>query len=81
MIWKAKKSESLNTLRGHHGVIASVKFNEVWVVSGSADHTAKVWDTATGSCLYTLNSNVSLFRYLILDISIDITIILEALFF
>lgn len=59
MIWKARKSEAVNTLKGHHGVIASVKFNEVYIVSGGADHLAKVWDTSTGSCLYTFASNVS----------------------
>lgn len=59
MIWKARKSEAVNTLKGHQGVIASVKFNELYIVSGGADHLAKVWDTTNGSCLYTFASNVS----------------------
>ncbi len=64
MIWKARKSEAVNTLKGHHGVIATVKFNEVYIVSGGADHFAKVWDTTTGSCLHTFTSNVRPFKLL-----------------
>ena len=43
-------------LREHDGLVLAVAYSPVrdWIVTGSADHTAKVWNAATGKVLRTL---------------------------
>jgi WD40 repeat protein len=49
----------LATLRGHTDLIECVRFSRdgVWLASGSADETIRLWDVATGECLSTLRAD------------------------
>jgi WD40 repeat protein/tRNA A-37 threonylcarbamoyl transferase component Bud32 len=45
-----REPRELRTLAGHTGEVHSVafSFDGKWVISGGADHTARIWETATG---------------------------------
>src|SRR3972149_222936 len=47
------------TLQGHRDVIYSASFSPDgrWVVTASGDHTARIWDTATGQLIHTLQGH------------------------
>ncbi|GKT72696.1 NACHT and WD domain protein [Colletotrichum tofieldiae] len=47
----------LQTLSGHEGFVWRVAFSTdgLWLASVSADETVKIWDSASGRCLKTLN--------------------------
>ncbi|MFM6189767.1 MAG: hypothetical protein ACKPFB_06575, partial [Planktothrix sp.] len=49
-------SPLLRTLVGHTDVILALEVtpDSQWLISGSGDHTIKVWDIATGQEIYTL---------------------------
>lgn len=44
------------TLSGHGNTVTSAEFSGdgIWVVTGSYDGTAKIWDSVTGETLRTL---------------------------
>ena len=50
---------SLFTLRGHSAAVESVTVSPdgSWIVTGSADHTARVWDARTGQPLLELTGH------------------------
>jgi WD40 repeat protein len=56
-IWDVATGKELLTLKGHFSGIHSLAFthNGEWLLSGSSDHTVRVWDAATGAPLRTLN--------------------------
>ena len=45
-LWDSHTGELRRSLRGHTGLVSSLAFapDGTWLVSGSRDHTAKVWD-------------------------------------
>lgn len=52
-IWDAKVPRSVQTVHAHHNEILSLdwnKYQENVLVSGSVDHTVKVWDLRNTSC-------------------------------
>jgi hypothetical protein len=51
------------SLKGHQGSITALKCNELYVISGSADDSVKVWDTTTGTCMLTLEQGVWLMEF------------------
>jgi len=56
-IWAFGNTKPLHTLKGHAGAVATVRFNEIWVISGANDSRANVWDTSTGRNVKTLQHN------------------------
>jgi WD40 repeat protein len=49
------------TLEGHNGSITCLtKIYNGKMISGSADHTIKVWDSASGRCLHTLQDTTGI---------------------
>jgi eukaryotic-like serine/threonine-protein kinase len=59
--WQPKTHLALMTLRGHAGPVGSVAFSPDgrWIVTGSSDKTAKVWETDSGRELLTLKGHSS----------------------
>jgi WD40 repeat protein len=57
--WQPKTHLALKTLRGHLDAVKSVAFSPDGqrIVTGSEDHTAKVWDVASGRELLTLKGH------------------------
>jgi len=57
--WQPKAHLALKTLRGHLDTVTSVAFSPDGrrIVTGSGDHTAKVWDAASGKELVTLKGH------------------------
>ena len=57
--WQRQIHRELRTLRGHTYGVYSVAFSPDGqrLVTGSHDHTAKVWDVASGKVLLTLNGH------------------------
>src|SRR5690348_5361722 len=47
----------LLTYRGHRGAVYAVVWHRTRIVSGSEDHTAQVWDAASGKRLLTYSGN------------------------
>jgi WD40 repeat protein len=59
-LWRLSHSELL-TLMGHKGSVTSVVFSSDGrhIVTGSHDHTAKIWDAVTGKEILTLKGHES----------------------
>ena len=57
--WQPQTHLALKTLRGHLGAVTSVAFSPDGqrIVTGSDDHTAKVWEAASGRELLTLKGH------------------------
>jgi WD40 repeat protein len=53
-MWRSSNPNAQQTFAGHHGAIRDIKFNEVHVVSGSVDCSAKVWDAQNTAVLANL---------------------------
>jgi WD40 repeat protein len=49
----------LRTLEGHSESVLSVAVSgdSRWVVTGSGDNTAKIWDAGSGHCVHTLEGH------------------------
>jgi WD40 repeat protein len=54
-VWNVDTRELLFSLSDHTGAISSARFspNGTTIATGSLDGSAKVWDSQTGSCLFT----------------------------
>jgi F-box and WD-40 domain protein CDC4 len=53
-VWSTA-GECLRTLSGHSGIIFAVAMNENGqIATGSLDHTARIWDAESGSCVAVL---------------------------
>jgi F-box and WD-40 domain protein CDC4 len=59
-IWNLDTKTQVHLLNAHHAQIYSVDFNGKYVCSGSLDADVRVWDAATGRCLYTLEGHDAL---------------------
>ncbi len=59
VLWDLGTGERLRTLAGHIDTVTSVDFSSDGrrVVTGSYDHTAKIWDAETGSQIQTLTAD------------------------
>jgi WD40 repeat protein len=56
-IWDIKNNKELQNLDGHLKYIASLaQLKNGKLISGSWDHTIKVWNTGTGTCLKTIEN-------------------------
>jgi WD40 repeat protein len=64
-LWKVTGTAPVHTLEGHTAGVNALKFNEVHMVSGSADNTARIWDTTIGVCTHTLAHQVRTYPYTI----------------
>jgi WD40 repeat protein len=58
-MWKASDCSFVRALAGHTAEVLAVSVSDDgrFVLSGSADATARVWDTATGALVRTLSGN------------------------
>lgn len=56
---EAVKDEERESFAGHTGYVTAVAFtpDDKIVISGSQDHTARLWDVATGRALVTLSGH------------------------
>jgi len=54
ILWKVNNTKPIHTLTEHEGLISAIKFNELFIASGSFDQTAKIWDCTTGVCITTI---------------------------
>lgn len=56
-MWQASSASPVYTLEGHRGIVASVAYSEDGrrIVSATDRGEVKLWDTAHGRCLLTLN--------------------------
>jgi translation initiation factor 3 subunit I len=54
-VWFAHNGERLGSFDGHNGAVFSldVNFDTRWLLTASADQTAKLWDIERGSELFT----------------------------
>ncbi len=59
------KSQCLGILKGHKKYITCLSFDGSYVLSGSADRTAKKWDISTGECLFTFEGHNGMINRLI----------------
>ena len=59
-LWRKYHGED-SRLPGHAGAVTAVAFsaNDRWFASGSADHSIKLWDAATGKVIDTLSGHLS----------------------
>lgn len=63
-VWFSNNGERLGTYNGHNGTIWSIDVDSKsqFLVTGSADFSMKLWDVATGECLYTFKQDTSVRR-------------------
>lgn len=52
---------SLRTYEGHKNIVASmcVSMDGHWVLSGSYDHTLRLWEISTGRCIHTFQGHTN----------------------
>ena len=55
-VWRTNTSKLSYDCIGHTDVVSSVKFNDIYILSGSADRTVKLWDTQTGTLLRSMDA-------------------------
>ncbi|KAI3773369.1 hypothetical protein L1987_47896 [Smallanthus sonchifolius] len=80
VLWDLGSLEPRSSVNGHTEGLNSVKFYEtgekLYILTGSDDHTAKVWDYESMTCVKTLEGhthNVTSFQCVKLDASFIIT--------
>ncbi|KIY51537.1 WD40 repeat-like protein [Fistulina hepatica ATCC 64428] len=54
-VWFSRNGERLGTYSGHNGTVWTIDVDSEskYMVSGAADNTLRLWQVATGKCLYT----------------------------
>lgn len=59
VLWDYTTSTAIRTFMGHESDIYSIDFslNGRYLVSGSGDRTARVWDVESGECLFKFDHN------------------------
>ncbi|KAK3813152.1 MAG: WD40-repeat-containing domain protein [Benniella sp.] len=60
-VWYSHNGERLGTYHGHNGTVWTVDVNSTttFLVSGSADNKAKLWDVSNGTCLKSWEFNTA----------------------
>ena len=55
-MWEVTNDEELHTLRGHTEGVLSVTYSRdgQWIVTGSMDQTARIWEAVSGRLIRTL---------------------------
>ncbi|KAG0200032.1 hypothetical protein BGX28_006791 [Mortierella sp. GBA30] len=64
--WR-KRNYRLKAFRGHTDGVMCLQFDESFLITGSYDNTAKVWNIETGECLRTLSGHALCVRALHFD--------------
>ncbi|KAF9580793.1 hypothetical protein BGW38_002412 [Lunasporangiospora selenospora] len=64
--WR-KRNFKLKEFRGHTDGVMCLQFDDSFLITGSYDNTAKVWNIETGECLRTLKGHVLCVRALQFD--------------
>lgn len=49
----------MRTLVGHSDEVGQLEFYGRWLLSGSADSTARLWGVESGACLHVLRGHMS----------------------
>jgi hypothetical protein len=57
-VWRTTTSKLSYECIGHASMVNTVKFNDIYIFSGSQDRTVKLWDTQTGSLLRSMDSEM-----------------------
>ncbi|OMH78418.1 F-box/WD repeat-containing protein lin-23 [Zancudomyces culisetae] len=63
-MWCVETGDFIKEFVGHTKGLACVQFDGKTIVSGSNDHTIKVWDAEKGICKHTLKGHTDLVRTL-----------------
>lgn len=58
-VWRTNTSKLSYECVGHTAVVNSVKFNDIYILSGSDDCTVRLWDTQTGSLLRSMSPGLA----------------------
>jgi WD40 repeat protein len=55
-LWDRAGGKEVRTFKGHSDWVRSVCFSPegTFILSGSSDHTLKIWDRETGVCIKTI---------------------------
>ncbi|KAG0371627.1 hypothetical protein BGX24_001404 [Mortierella sp. AD032] len=64
--WR-KRNYKLKAFRGHTDGVMCLQFDDSFLITGSYDNTAKVWNIETGECLRTLTGHALCVRALHFD--------------
>lgn len=64
--WR-KRNYRLKVFRGHTDGVMCLQFDDSYLITGSYDNTAKVWNIETGECLRTLTGHALCVRALHFD--------------
>ena len=54
-----QKNNLTHLLKGHHGVVTNLKFNNTILASSADDNTVRVWDLMSKKCLYLFDIHSS----------------------
>lgn len=65
-IWNLEKNNIEITLKGHKDVVKGIALfsNERKVISASLDKTLKIWDIMDGSCFFTIDIEIKIYKFL-----------------
>lgn len=66
-LWNLLTGELARTFEGHTKGLACVRIVGSTVISGSSDHTVRVWDAKTGKCLVRCDAHSDLVRAVAFD--------------
>ena len=66
-VWDIRTKQSIHVLGGHESTVASVLTNPVdpQVITGSMDHTIRLWDLAAGKTMATLTHHKKSIRAMV----------------
>ncbi|KAG0006803.1 hypothetical protein BGZ65_003452 [Modicella reniformis] len=61
-VWDEETKDWIQTLKGHTEGISSLSFSSKgqWIITGSSDNTARLWEVATGKNLHILQDESSI---------------------
>jgi WD40 repeat protein len=66
-LWNIRDYASSRTLTGHAAAITALKFSREFLVSGSLDHTIRIWNPADGSLLHKITSDLPILSMAVLE--------------
>ncbi|XP_069773006.1 F-box/WD repeat-containing protein 7-like isoform X2 [Narcine bancroftii] len=71
--WTLGRYTVLPLLRGHQGRVDCLDCDGKWLVSGSSDKTARVWDLFTASCLHVLDNHTDAVTCVCIKLEVIVT--------